>query len=68
MPVACSLIDNKLGLKSPQRGVELHADGPRVRVGSKWEILCASRYFPLVLQTQTLLDAVGTSHLCRVEV
>ncbi len=31
----------------------------------KCEILCASRCFPLLLQTQTLLDAVGTSHLCQ---
>src|SRR6266481_401773 len=31
----------------------------RRRTGSKCEILCASRCFPLRLQTQTLLDAIG---------
>src|SRR5258708_9767971 len=33
--------------------------------GSECEILYASRCFPLRLQTQTFLDAVGTSHLCQ---
>src|ERR1017187_9258204 len=33
-----------------------------VGVGSKCEILALSRCFPLCLQIQTLLDAVGTSH------
>jgi len=33
--------------------------------GSEYEILYASRCFPLRLQTQTFLDAVGTSHLCH---
>jgi hypothetical protein len=33
--------------------------------GSKCEILCASRCFPVRFQTQTLLDAIGTSHLCH---
>src|SRR6266516_524085 len=31
----------------------------------EYEILYASRCFPLRLQTQTFLDAVGTSHLCQ---
>src|SRR5712671_450920 len=35
------------------------------RSGSECEILYASRCFPLRLQTQTFLDAVGTSHLCQ---
>jgi len=34
-------------------------------IGSECEILYASRCFPLRLQTQTFLDAVGTSHLCQ---
>src|SRR6267154_4938127 len=33
--------------------------------GSECEILYASRCFPLRLQTQTFLDAGGTSHLCQ---
>src|SRR5260370_15125808 len=36
-----------------------------LRSGSECEILYASRCFPLRLQTQTFLDAVGTSHLCH---
>jgi hypothetical protein len=34
-----------------------------VAYGSKCEMFCASRCFPLRLQTQTLLDAVSTSRL-----
>jgi hypothetical protein len=41
--------------------------GIDVSVWSKYEILALSRCFPLCLQTQTLLDAVGTSHLCQQE-
>ena len=36
-----------------------------VRNGSKCEILRTSRCFPLRLRTRTLLDAIGTSHLCQ---
>src|ERR1700730_680189 len=47
----------------------LHGRAPegfaRVRCGSKCEILIASKCFPLCLQTQTYVDAVGTSHLCQ---
>jgi hypothetical protein len=34
-------------------------------IGSKCEILIPSRCLPLCLRTRTLLDAVGTSHLCH---
>jgi len=36
-----------------------------VRCGSKSEILIPNRYLPLCPRTRTLLDAVGTSHLCQ---
>jgi hypothetical protein len=36
-------------------------DWPNVRLGSKCEILRASRCFPVRLQTRTLLGAIGTS-------
>ena len=45
------------------------AASPTISIGrhpkpsTKCEMLCASRCFPLRLQTQTLLDAIGTSHL-----
>src|SRR5258708_9543754 len=40
--------------------------GVHVREGSNSEILALSRCFPLCLQTQTLLDALGTSHLYQL--
>jgi hypothetical protein len=39
-----------------------------VAIGSICEILRASRCFPVRLQTQTLLDAIGTSHLCQIRI
>src|ERR1700722_10844519 len=36
-----------------------------VRSGAKCEILIPSGCLPLCLRTRTLLDAVGTSHLCQ---
>src|SRR5882724_5341554 len=57
---------------SPQESSVVSARRPLVKGLRKagWkarecEILCASRYFPLLFQTQTLLDAVGISHLCQ---
>jgi hypothetical protein len=36
-----------------------------MQASSECEILALSRCFPLRLQTQTLFDAMGTSHLCQ---
>jgi len=59
MPVACSLSDNKLGLKSPQRGVELDADGPRVRVGSIATEMGCLRYVRFSSDSDRRTDIAG---------